>query len=49
MRNLFFRFIGVLLLACTVGFVSIRGAFTGGVRFIAVEAPLTNGPPADSR
>jgi hypothetical protein len=49
MRNVFLRFIGVLLLMCTIGFVTVRGVFTPGVRFVAYDAPYGNSAPAVSR
>ena len=46
----FLRFIGVLLILGSVGFTTVKSAFTGGFRFFTSGyGQVTNVPAADRR
>lgn len=46
----FLRFIGVLLIVGSIGFVTVKGAFTGGFRYLLPGfGQVTNVPAADRR
>lgn len=46
----FLRFIGVLLIVASIGFVTVKGAFTGGFRYLLPGfGQVSNVPAADRR
>ncbi len=49
MSNAFLKFIGVILLLGSVGFVTVKSLFTGGVLFFAAETVKTDVRPANLR
>ncbi len=49
MSNDFLKFVGVLLLLGSVGFVTVKSLFTGGVMFFAAEIANSDGRPANLR
>lgn len=49
MSNGFIKFLGVLLLLGSIGFVTVKSVFTGGFRFMAQTATETMHAAADQR
>ena len=50
MSNGYLRFIGVLLIVGSIGFVTVKGTFTGGFRYLLPGfGQVTHVPAADRR
>ncbi len=49
MSNGFLRFIGVLLILGSVGFVTVKGTFTGGFRYLTPGFGTVSHDPAAER
>jgi len=49
MSNGFLKFIGVVLILGSIGFVTIKGTFTGGFRYLTPGFGLSHVPAADRR